>query len=148
MNYISHEIVFQEVPGEISLAISITGCPIKCKGCHSKFLWDKYNGNELNDSIFIKLLEKYSRYVSCILFYGGEWEELRLIELIKTSKAYGLKTCLYTGLNTVSLNIKSHLNYLKTGPFIENRGPLTNKNTNQKFFNLDTNRDITSHFWR
>lgn len=147
MKYVSYEIVFQEVPCEISLAFSIAGCNIKCKDCHSKFLWEdkgKYlTCNELN-----KFLNKYSNYISCVLFYGGEWHEKELIEYLKICKDEKLKTCLYTGLDDVNDNIKKHLNYLKTGPFIKKFGPLTSPTTNQRFYNLDTNSDITNHFWR
>ena len=29
------EIVWQEVPGEVSLAFLCSGCPLRCQGCHS-----------------------------------------------------------------------------------------------------------------
>lgn len=38
MLYFSKTILtFQDVPNEISLALSISGCQLKCKGCHSSF---------------------------------------------------------------------------------------------------------------
>ena len=40
LKYVNTEVVFQEVPDEISLAINISGCPIHCPDCHSKFLWE------------------------------------------------------------------------------------------------------------
>ena len=40
MKYVDAKIVFQEIPDEITLAISISGCTIHCAGCHSKYLWD------------------------------------------------------------------------------------------------------------
>ena len=44
LKYINYDIVFQEVPNEISLVFNISGCPHKCEGCHSKYLWE-YTGN-------------------------------------------------------------------------------------------------------
>ena len=38
MKYIDTKIVFSEVPDEITLAINISGCPIHCADCHSKYL--------------------------------------------------------------------------------------------------------------
>ena len=46
LRYDGAAVVFSEVPDEISLAISITGCPRRCPGCHSEYLWE-YHGNLL-----------------------------------------------------------------------------------------------------
>ena len=40
MKYVSTEVVFVEIPNEITLAINISGCKIRCPDCHSKYLWD------------------------------------------------------------------------------------------------------------
>ena len=34
LRYVHEDIVWQEVPGEVSLAYSIAGCPLRCPGCH------------------------------------------------------------------------------------------------------------------
>ena len=142
------EIVFQEVPGEISLAFSCTGCPVHCPDCHSKFLWDKELGEEFNEEYLMNWLGKYAPHVSCVLFYGGEWEEEWLIGMLKLVKGLGLKTALYTGLDDVSKEIKDNLDYLKTGPFVKDCGPLNKRTTNQRMWDLKKNEDITSRFWR
>ena len=36
--YLDTQVVFQEFPDEITLAINITNCPCHCPGCHSKEL--------------------------------------------------------------------------------------------------------------
>lgn len=33
-------ITFAEVPDEIALVFSVCGCPYKCEGCHSSYLWN------------------------------------------------------------------------------------------------------------
>lgn len=38
IKYYNTDIVFQEIPGEVTLAINLTRCPFKCKGCHSTHL--------------------------------------------------------------------------------------------------------------
>ena len=53
LKYIDSKVVFNEVPDEITLAINMSGCPIGCPDCHSKYLW-KDEGKELT----IKELEK------------------------------------------------------------------------------------------
>jgi len=36
--------VFQEIHGELTLALSISGCNLHCKGCHSSETWDQIMG--------------------------------------------------------------------------------------------------------
>ena len=36
LKYANFDIVFQEVPEEVTLAINISNCPNQCPGCHSK----------------------------------------------------------------------------------------------------------------
>ena len=40
LKYANFDIVFQEVPEEVTLAINISNCPNQCPGCHSKYLWE------------------------------------------------------------------------------------------------------------
>ncbi len=140
--YISNiQIVFQEVPDEISLAFSISGCQIGCKGCHSKETWNPYYGNLFNENDFKKEIEKYKNMVSCILFYGGEWNE-SLINYILIAKKEDFKIALYTGmeLENIKDNIKKNLNYIKTGKYIQKVGGLKNENTNQNMYILENGK--------
>lgn len=141
------DVVFQEVPGEISLAFSCTGCPIHCPKCHSKFLWDADLGEEFTDGYFLEWAERYSSAVTCALFYGGEWDKEWLKGKLKLAKDIGLKTALYTGLDEVDEDIKSLLDYLKTGPYREERGGLRSKTTNQRMLDLAKGEDITQKFF-
>lgn len=145
MRYTTSKIVFQEVPKEISLLFSITGCPLRCNGCHSKELWDKNNGDILDNNVLISSIEKYLGMITCVVFLGGEWHD-DLFALLDICKSYSLKTCLYTGLNDVDVKIKSKLNYLKTGRWIESLGGLDSSKTNQRFVDLDTKKDLTYIF--
>ena len=126
-----------DVPDEIALAISLSGCPIHCKGCHSAFTWDPKFGEELTNDKFISLLDR-NKYASCVLFYGGEWKIERLLELIAITEKRGLKTCLYTGLelNAVDKRLLDVLNYIKVGRYIEELGGLASPTTNQRFFKI------------
>lgn len=93
-------------------------------------------------------LGKYAPHVSCVLFYGGEWEEEWLTKMLKLVKSLGLKTALYTGLDDVSKEIKDNLDYLKTGSFVKECGPLNKRTTNQRMWDLKKNEDITCKFWK
>ena len=38
------DVVFQEIPGEVTLALNLSGCPNRCAGCHSPHLWEEVGG--------------------------------------------------------------------------------------------------------
>ena len=138
-----NQITTQDVLDEISLAISVSGCPLHCKGCHSSFTWDPKFGEELTNDKLEQLIKK-NKYISCVLFYGGEWQMNRLMELIGIVKNNGLKVCLYTGLMLeevvkTKMELLSALDYIKVGRWIEEKGGLNKKTTNQRFYKVVNN---------
>ena len=139
-------VVFQEVPGEISLCFSITGCNIGCKGCHSTELWNDQNGRPLTEEIFRSWLERYQNLISCVVFFGGEWQPEQLITLLKAAQKKGLKTCLYTGRKHIDLSISHHLDFLKTGAWHAALGGLDSDSTNQVFRNVKTGETLNHLF--
>jgi anaerobic ribonucleoside-triphosphate reductase activating protein len=146
MRYYQKDIVFQEVPGEISLCYFVCGCPLRCVGCHSPFTWNEKTGTELTMDDFVQTLERYRGALSCVLFMGGEWHESELAEYLHVARKMGLKTCLYTGLEDASLLLKRNLTYLKTGPWMESLGGLDSSKTNQRFIQLDTKECLNAAF--
>mgnify|MGYP003521474780 FL=1 len=40
LKYLYNQVVFSEIPQQIALGISISGCTIHCNGCHSRELWE------------------------------------------------------------------------------------------------------------
>jgi len=146
MYFTQVDISFQEVPNEISLIFSISGCPHKCPGCHSVDLWKKDFGIKLCVDLLQKNIQKYKGLVTCICFFGGEWEEQALISFLKEAQNEELKTCLYSGSDDVSSNIKEYLNYLKIGPWKKELGGLESKETNQKFLNVQTGESLNHYF--
>lgn len=140
------QIVFQEVPGEVSLCFSISGCSLKCKGCHSPYLWKEGYGELLTETIYRTLLEKYKNMASCILFMGGEWHEKVLVNYLKIAIKEEYNTCLYTGENNVSDTIRTQLTWLKTGKWMQELGGLNSYKTNQKFIEVKTNKNLNHLF--
>lgn len=138
----------QEVPNETTLAIDITGCPYRCPGCHSQFLWE-YFGNILKDDIK-NLILKYRDYITCICFMGGDQNMEDLIYLCKIVKSYGLKTCIYSGCDNHDKFVPylEFIDYLKVGPYKEELGGLNKNKTNQIFYKIYKNNliDITYEF--
>ena len=150
----NYQITTQDVPDELALSISISGCQLHCKGCHSSFTWDPKFGEIMTDDLLRNLIEK-NKYISCVLFYGGEWKMSRLIELIKIVKSYKLKVCLYTGLTLEEVcmdkkELLDVLDYIKVGRWIESKGGLNKKTTNQKLYKLENGNlvDITNKFYQ
>ena len=140
LKYSGYTIVMQEV---ISLAINISDCPYKCKGCHSMYLWD-YIGDYLIDDID-NLLNKYNNLISCVCFMGGDQNQDELLYCLQKAKKKKIKTCLYTGnddINSISNEIIKNLDYIKIGRYIEKFGGLNCKTTNQKMFDLNNNEEI------
>lgn len=137
MNFSYPQIVLQEVPGEISLALSISGCTLNCKGCHSPETFDLNFGEKLDFDKLDLLIKKY-KHISCVLFYGGEWLIEELSSYLKYIKSKGLKTCLYTGrdLSYFDKKFLKDLDYIKVGRYIEKLGNLNSNDTNQRFINL------------
>lgn len=143
LKYIGYSIVMQEVPNEISLAINISGCPYRCEGCHSQYLWE-YVGSYLTDDLET-LINKYDGLITCVCFMGGDQNEEELFECLIKVKSKKLKTCLYTGndsINSISKQIIHNLDYVKVGRYIEKLGGLDCNTTNQRMYDLNNNKEI------
>ena len=145
LKYASAEVVLQEVPDEIALAIAFTGCSLQCKKCHSPELWHEDYGESLTIQKFEELIDK-NKHITCICFYGGEWQSGYLLVLAYAARAKGLKICLYTGkeLDDVPPHLSSVLDYLKVGPYVEELGGLSSPTTNQRMYRKG--EDITHVF--
>lgn len=146
MNYLTKQIVFREIPNEISLSYLITGCPLRCSGCHSADSWNPAAGGRLTMEHFLRDLKTYEGWITCVLFLGGEWYPKELQERLQMAQNLGLKTALYTGLDQIDSSIVAHLNFLKTGPYQKDRGGLDQARSNQKLVNVLTGEVLNSLF--
>ncbi len=140
------QLCFQEVPNEVSLGFICTGCSLRCKGCHSVDTWDPNKGILLTEQRFKSWLDNYQSLITCVVFFGGEWQESQLVNRLEIAEKRRLKTCLYTGLEDVSSSLKSALTYLKTGRYIPELGGLSSTDTNQRFVELSSGRILNSLF--
>lgn len=146
LRFISEQIVWQEVPGETSLAYMISGCPLRCMGCHSPDSRDENKGEVLSEEYFKTKLKQYEGYITCVLFLGGEWNVDALFPLLKEAQKQNLQTCLYSGYEKVSEALLSQLTYLKTGPWIASLGGLSSPTTNQKMIDLRNQQILNEQF--
>lgn len=148
LNAFEPRVVLQEVPGEVSLAWLVTGCPLACPGCHSRDSWDPQAGSPLTGERLQGWLERYRGLLTCVLFFGGEWDREALLALLRQARRQGLKTCLYTGRERVGRALQAELDYLKTGPWRAELGGLDSRDTNQRLICLSTGESLNHTFWR
>lgn len=152
LKYVDTKVTFAEVPDEISLCINLSGCPHHCEGCHSSYLQEDI-GEELNKEELKELVEA-NPGISCVCFMGGDNDIPWLGTLAQYVKnRYELKTAWYTGLKfrpQLDRPICQYFDYIKSGPYIERYGPLTNPKTNQRFYTKGTSMkkmDADLHMW-
>lgn len=157
IKYVDYDIVFQEVPGEVSLALNISNCQFNCEGCHSPHLREDI-GRDLEKDL-PALLGKYAGMITCVLFLGEGYDRNTLIDLVSSVRAKGLKTAVYTGRNIplggsvydLALTVGAP-DYLKYGPYVGELGGLSSPKTNQRMYRWDSEsvsyRDITHLFWK
>lgn len=153
MKYVDTLISFSEIPDEITLCINISNCPNKCEGCHSSWLQENI-GIELNNYELYDIINKNSG-ISCVCFMGGDSNPEEINDLAIKIKSKNLKVGWYSGNSEISdkINIKN-FDYIKIGPYLKDKGPLSDKNTNQKmyeiihFTGMNSLKDITYKFWK
>lgn len=129
--------VFAEVPEEISLAISITGCKVMCPGCHSRELWED-RGTPLTIEELQSLLDKH-KGITCLCLFGGEHDIDALTELFQYAYKK-VKTAWYCGLDMLpkdKLGVIQYLDYLKLGHYDHELGGLNSPTTNQRFYQIE-----------
>lgn len=152
LKYLNCDIVFQEIPDEVALAINVTGCPCHCPGCHSPYLWNDV-GNPLTAEAIDKLIEQCRSHITCVALMGGDAipaEVDRLMQHLRT-KHSRLHTAWYSGRSLLSptLNL-NNFDYIKLGPYLAHLGALRSRNTNQRLYKVTNGKlkDITQRFWR
>lgn len=156
MKFYNYDIVFQEIPDEVTLAINITHCPNHCVGCHSPHLWDDI-GHELNEEVIDTLTSKYKNLITCVCLMGGDrqWPEVKRL-MGHVRRHTKLHTAWYSGreqfpdaaTSTASSSL-SLFDYVKLGPYRPDLGGLKSKTTNQRMYRVDKGKmvDITNRFW-
>ena len=153
MKVASFDIVFQEIPGEVTLALNLSNCPCHCPGCHSPHLAEDI-GEPMTEELLSGLIARYGAMITCVCFMGGDAdpaEVARWAEWVKKLKIknYELKTAWYSGRMHMPQDEKA-FDYVKLGPYIEELGGLKSEKTNQRLYKRedDSWKDITNSFWK
>jgi anaerobic ribonucleoside-triphosphate reductase activating protein len=151
LKYANFDIVFQEVPDEVTLAINISNCPNQCVGCHSQYLW-KDVGYVLDKESLDELVEKYQSGITCVCFMGGDAEPYDVANLAMhiKNKYKDMKTAWYSGKNELPEAFHAEtFDYIKTGRYEAALGALDSRTTNQRMIKRLADgrvKDITSRF--
>ncbi|MDR1180863.1 MAG: anaerobic ribonucleoside-triphosphate reductase activating protein [Bacteroidales bacterium] len=147
LRYASFDIVFQEIPGEITLALNLSGCPNRCHGCHSPHL-QQNTGEELTETSLSNLLNVYKNAVTCICFMGGDGSPEEVLKLAKVVRQFHKKVAWYSGSCHLYENAHHCFDYIKLGKYIEKLGGLNSPTTNQRFYRIENKTliDMTSNF--
>ena len=140
----SYDIVCQEIPEEISLAVNISCCPNRCPGCHSPWLWEDA-GESMTEEFLEALIGKYKDAITCFCFMGGDAEPLEIERLafwIKEKYPH-VKTAWYSGNDRIAegFDILS-LDYVKIGPFRQELGGLKSPTTNQALYMIESDGNL------
>ena len=144
LKYLYNQVVFSEIPQQITLGISISGCQIHCKGCHSRELWED-KGTQLTRKGLENLIISNDG-ITCLLLLGGEHDIDNLINLFYyVSVTFPkIKTAWYCGLDMIPKDkeeILDYLDYVKIGHFDLNLGGLDSPDTNQKLYKINHNQE-------
>ncbi len=146
MRYADWDIVFQEVPDEVTLALNISGCPHRCEGCHSPHLREEV-GEVLTEEVLDGLLNRYPS-VTCVGLMGGDGDLEGVCRMARYIRKRGRKVAWYTGMQALPQGWDIGLfDYIKVGPYVQALGGLRSPHTNQRFYRIADGR-MYDETWR
>ncbi len=138
LRYYNYDIVFQEIPNEVTLAVNITNCPNRCKGCHSPHLQMDI-GEELNEERIASFMDKYASAITCFCFMGGDAEPQQVSVLANFVRVHypEIKVAWYSGCTRLPERFDiRYFQYIKLGSYDEKLGSLRSETSNQQLFQI------------
>lgn len=153
LKYVNCDVVFQEIPDEVTLAVNLSQCPCHCPGCHSDYLWQDI-GSPLTSAVLDGWAMEMGRDITCICLMGGDADPAEVARLaVYLHQAHPeYKVGWYSGRMRVPREVSAaDFDYIKLGPYLRHLGGLKERTTNQRLYRRikgDRFEDITSRFWR
>ena len=96
IKYTDTQVVFEEIPNEITLAINISNCQHHCEGCHSPYLREDI-GTELTEEELERLIND-NMGITCVAFMGEGNDLNALFSLgVEVKCEFDLKVAIYSG---------------------------------------------------
>lgn len=138
-------IVLEEIPDRVTLAVEISNCQGSCVGCHSPFLKQDI-GEELTAEVVDSLIAA-NFGVNCFLLLGEGKDPAAVLAIAEHLRARHprIARAIYSGRESVEPELYDAFDYVKVGPYKAEFGPLNERTTNQRLYYH--REDITSRFW-
>lgn len=153
MNYA--DITYPDINNGLGCRVTlwVSGCDIKCKGCHNERLWSFEGGKEFTDATLEELIDKVKLpYISGLTVMGGEpcsaCNVGKVTEIVKKVKdATGKNVWLYSGYTYESIKDRCRellgiVDVLVDGPYKEELRDIDlpfRGSSNQRIINLGKN---------
>lgn len=139
LKYYNYDIVFQEIPDEVTVAINITNCPNRCPGCHSAFLQEDI-GEEITEEVIGGIVSKYGAAITCFSFMGGDCDPFGVADLARLVKRIcpQYKRAWYSGCDYLPEGFDVTLfDFIKIGRYDAACGGLKSTTTNQRLYRIE-----------
>lgn len=133
IKFLTYDIVFQEIPNEVTLAFNITNCPYNCEGCHSPELRENI-GEILTDAKLKKIIFE-NEGITCVCMMGGLRSEVKEFSFL-VRNILDLKYAWYSPENILLDSDFYTFDYVKLGKYEKDLGGLKNPNTNQRLYKI------------
>ena len=147
LKYYNAEVTFAEFPDEIALCVNISHCPCHCDGCSEPWLKDDV-GKELTQAEIDRLIAMHPD-ITLLGLMGGDFDHDYCAEIATyIHQVYpNIKVGMYSGLDSIDLNLARVLDCYKIGRFIMPKGdpktwptqvcgPIQFPFSNQKYYEL------------
>lgn len=148
---VSTGITLNEVPDKVAFFIELGSCTQRCKGCHSKELWEEVKEPISLDVLLTESKEAIDKGANAIVLMGGTCNGLNIKELSIILQALSeiAPTCLYSGSDDQRLNCflaeNTNITWIKTGSYKEELGGLSSPTTNQRFYRKEYEEIFKNH---
>ena len=139
-------VVLEEIPDRVTLAVDISNCQGNCIGCHSPFLKRDIGEELTHEKIAALIADNFG--VNCFLLLGEGKDPEALLRIAEHLRVHhpDLERAVYSGRPEVEPEIYAAFDYVKVGPYVAELGPLNERTTNQRLYYH--REDITARFWR
>jgi anaerobic ribonucleoside-triphosphate reductase activating protein len=139
------DVVLEEIPDKVTLAVEISNCRGSCIGCHSPFLKQDIGVELTPDAVDRLIADNFG--VNCFLLLGEGKDPEALLRIAEHLRVHhpDLERAVYSGRPEVEPEIYAAFDYVKVGPYVAELGPLNERTTNQRLYHHG--EDITFRFW-
>ena len=148
---VSTGVTLNEVPDKVAFFIELGSCTQRCKGCHSKELWEEVKEPTPLDALLAEADQAIEKGANAIVLMGGTCNGLSIENLLVILQSLSelAPTCLYSGSDDKSLNHyiaeQTDITWIKTGSYKEELGGLSSPTTNQRFYRKEHEEIFKEH---